>query len=74
MDCPRPIRSVLYRFYATWSSRTRPSTKVRGPGVEARKLVALSTYMLILLEWGLVCEISMETTIVGVSMEMVLSP
>ena len=34
MECPRPIKSVLCRFYPTWSSRTRPS-KVRGPGVEA---------------------------------------
>ena len=41
MDCPRPIKSVLPRFYPTWSSRTRPAlhgnTKVRGPGVEARR-------------------------------------
>ena len=37
MDCPRPIRSVLYRFYATWSSRTRPSMRIqRSEGLGSR--------------------------------------
>ena len=38
MECPRPIKSVLCRFYPTWSSRTRPSMRIRSegrPGVEA---------------------------------------
>ena len=32
MDCPRPIKSVLPRFYPTWSSRTRPSMRSEGLG------------------------------------------
>ena len=29
MECPRPIKSVLCRFYATWSSRTRTSMRIQ---------------------------------------------
>ena len=37
MDCPRPIKSVLCRFYATWSSRTRPSMRIqRSEGLGSR--------------------------------------
>ena len=35
MDCPRPIKSVLPRFYPTWSSRTGSSMRIQrseGPG------------------------------------------
>ena len=37
MDCPRPIKSVLCQFYATWSSRTRPSMRIqRSEGLGSR--------------------------------------
>ena len=37
MDCPRPIKSVLPRFYPTWSSRTRPSMRIqRSEGLGSR--------------------------------------
>ena len=29
MDCPRPIKSVLPRFYPTWSLLTRPSMRIQ---------------------------------------------
>ena len=29
MDCPRPIKSVLPRFYPMWASRTRPSMRIQ---------------------------------------------
>ena len=37
MDCPCPIKSVLPRFYPTWSSRTRPSMGIqRSEGLGSR--------------------------------------
>ena len=37
MDCPRPIKSILPRFYPTWSSRTRPSMRIqRSEGLGSR--------------------------------------
>ena len=37
MECPRPIKSVLCRFYPTWSSRTRPSMRIqRSEGLGSR--------------------------------------
>ena len=29
MECPRPIKSVLSRFYPTWSSQTSPSMRIQ---------------------------------------------
>ena len=38
MDCPRPIKSVLCRFYPTWLSRTRPSMRIqRSEGLGSRQ-------------------------------------
>ena len=37
MECPRPIKLVLPRFYPTWSSRTRPSMRIqRSEGLGSR--------------------------------------
>ena len=37
MDCPRPIKSVLPRFYPMWLSRTRPSMTIqRSEGLGSR--------------------------------------
>ena len=37
MECPRPIKSVLCRVYATWSSQTRPSMRIqRSEGLGSR--------------------------------------
>ena len=45
MDCPRPIKSVLPRFYPTWSSRTRPSMRIqRSEGLGSRLLKIRETY------------------------------
>ena len=38
MECPRPIKSVLCRFYPTWLSRTRPSMRIqRSEGLGSRQ-------------------------------------
>ena len=48
MDCPHPIKSVLPRFYPTWSAQTRPSKRIqRSEGLGSRLLVTGDKFMVL---------------------------
>ena len=66
-----------YHVMSLWTSVCLGSCAHRTPGTPCQRLEGLGSrlavprpYILILLKYGLVREISMETTRVGVSMEM----
>ena len=54
MDCPRPIKLVLHRFYPTWSSRiqTRPSMRIQ----RSEEAIYIQTYYALIAEAGQLCK------------------